>query len=187
MNHRSSRTEHSLLAQLTRGVAAGILGGVAMNAFARACAALTHGAEAAGAAPGADRTGRGVQPPQSEGTAEDDAAVQVGTMAYRAATGDEPRSSDRHLLGTAAHYAFSVTAGVGYAVLVPYAPVLRRGYGTLYGTLVWALADEGVVPALGLSRTPSRLPLGVHLYALCGHLVYGATVAAVMREERRGG
>lgn len=186
MNQRSSRGEHRLAAQLGRGVAAGILGGLAMNAFARAAAAWTHGAEAPGAAPGPDRTGRGVQPPQSEGTAGEDAATQVGTMAYRAATGHEPRPSTRHMAGSAAHYAFSVAAGVGYAVLAPYAPVLRRGYGTVYGTLVWALADEGVVPALGLSRTPRRLPLGLHLYALCGHWVYGATVAAVMRGERPG-
>ena len=61
------------------------------------------------------------------------------------------------------------------------APELRRGFGTVYGSLVWATADEGAVPALGLSKKPGEIPLGVHAYALGAHWVYGATLEACRR------
>jgi hypothetical protein len=35
------------------------------------------------------------------------------------------------------------------------------------------------IAALGLSRRPTELPLGVHLYAMCGHGIYGGTLEAL--------
>jgi hypothetical protein len=163
------------------GVAAGILGALAMNMFARAVNTANHGREADGAAAGGHRTGRGVQPPQSDDTADEDATVRVGTLAYRTVTGSEPAGAARLQLGSAAHYGFSVTAAVCYMWLADRVPAVRAGFGTLYGTLVWGVADEGIVPALGLSRGPRELPAGVHMYALSGHWVYGATLEAVRR------
>ncbi len=171
--------------QAVVGLAGGLLGALAMNLFARAVVNTGNGREADGAAPGGDRAGRGAQPPQAEGHAGDDAAVRVGTAAYRAVTGDEPAREARPWLGSAAHYGFGAGAGMCYALFAGRAPVIRAGFGTLYGTLVWAFADEGVVPALGLSRGPRQLPAGVHLYSLCGHWVYGATLHAVVRQNSR--
>jgi hypothetical protein len=37
------------------------------------------------------------------------------------------------------------------------------------------------VPALGLSRGPRELPLGVHAFSIVGHALYGATLEAVSR------
>src|SRR4051794_1142697 len=82
----ASATQSSPLARCAAGIAGGLLASVAMNVFARALTAA-RGREADGAAPGADRHGRGVQPPQAEGAAEDDAAVRAGATAYRAVTG----------------------------------------------------------------------------------------------------
>ena len=169
--------------QALAGLAGGLLGALAMNLFARAVAGTRNGREAEGAAPGGDRVGRGMQPPQAAGDAGDDAAVRMGTAAYRAVTGDEPAREARPWLGSAAHYGFGAGAGMCYALFGGRAPVIRAGFGTLYGTLVWALADEGIVPALGLSRGPRQLPAGVHLYSLCGHWVYGATLDAVVRQS----
>lgn len=163
------------------GFAGGLLGAFAMNTFGRAVLASRNGREAAGAAPGADRLGRGVQPPQAEGLAEDDATVRVGTLAYRAVTGSEPSGAARPWLGTAAHYAFAATVGACYALMKERIPLMRAGYGTLYGTAVWIVADETIMPALRLSRGPRQLPAGVHAYALAGHWVYGLTVDFVTR------
>lgn len=52
-----------LFGSLAAGVAAGLLAGLAMNLFARATLSVS-GREAPDASPGADRTGRGMQPPQ---------------------------------------------------------------------------------------------------------------------------
>jgi uncharacterized membrane protein YagU involved in acid resistance len=158
------------------GLAAGCVAGLAMNMFAGLVSALTRGHEGSGAAPGADRVGRGMQPPQAVGRAEQDAAVRVGSAGYYLATGHTPTRDGRLRLGTAAHYAFSGALGVGYVLAATRAPIVTECYGTLYGTLVWAAADETAMPALGLSRGPRQLGAGVHAYALTGHWVYGATL-----------
>ena len=41
------------------------------------------------------------------------------------------------------------------------------------------IADEGAIPALGLSRGPREIPVRSHLTALCEHWVYGAALEAV--------
>jgi hypothetical protein len=149
-----------------------------MNMFGRAMNAV-NGREAEGAAPGADRHGRGAQPPQAVGRAEDDAAVRTGSMAYRGLTGEEPDRDTRRRLGVAAHYAFGAATGALYGLAPTRHSAVRAGYGTLYGTLIWAIADEGLLPAMGLSRGPRSLPAAVVLYSLAAHLVYGATLECV--------
>jgi uncharacterized membrane protein YagU involved in acid resistance len=178
---RSSETAPSWQQQVLIGIAGGLLGAFTMNTFGRAVLAAGNGREADGAAPGMDRVGRGVQPPQAEALAEDDATVRVGTMAYRAVTGSEPDSDARPWLGSAAHYGFAATVGACYALMRERMPLMRAGYGTLYGTAVWIVADETIMPALRLSRGPRQLPAGVHAYALAGHWVYGLTLEFVSR------
>jgi uncharacterized membrane protein YagU involved in acid resistance len=122
-----------------------------------------------------------MQPPQAIDRADQDAAVQVGSLAYEAITSRTPPPSAKGQLGMAAHYTFSATAGLIYGVLAARYPAVRSGFGVVYGTLVWAIADEGVVPALGLSRGPRELSAGIHLYSLIGHAVFGATLEGVRR------
>ena len=161
------------------GLAGGLAGAFAMNMFGRVVVSARGGREADGAAPGRDRNGRGVQPPQAEHTVRDDATVRVGRAVYRAVTGREPRGADESWLGSAAHYAFSGAAGAAYGILAQRVPLIRAGRGTLYATLVWIAADEIAMPVLRLSRGPRQLPFGVHAYALVGHWVYGFTLDAV--------
>jgi hypothetical protein len=163
------------------GLAGGLIGGLAMNAYARAVSRATGGRESDGAAPGGDRVGRGMQPPQAHGQANEDAAVRVGSIAYRALTGHQPDPEIRCAVGSTAHYAFSAAAGVSYALIADRVPSMRTCFGALYGTIVWAVADEGIMPALGLSRGPRQLPIGIHIYSLVGHWLYGATVESVRR------
>ena len=167
------------------GLAGGLVGAFVTNLYTRAISAATCGKEAEGAASGTDRVGRGMQPPQAIGDASNDATVQVGSIAYEAVVGSPPPASYRAPLGTAAHYAFSAGAGMTYGLLASRFPALRIGFGTVYGCLVWALADEGMVPALGLSRGPRQLSLGVHAYSLLGHAIFGAALEGARRAARR--
>src|SRR3954451_7297836 len=181
MNDRTRTAEPLLLA----GVAGGLIAGWTMNMFGRAAAAIGGGREAPGAAPGPDRFGRGAQPPQALRTADCDASVLLGSAVYRTVAGRDP---DRHVqpwIGSAMHYAFSATVGAAYVLAVRKAPVLRGGRGLLYGALVWSVADETVMPALGVSRGPRSLDPRVHAYALLAHLVYGVTLDAVALRDRR--
>lgn len=156
-----------LAQQAVVGLAAGLAGAFAMNLFSRAVRG--------------DTAGRGVQPPQARRSPNADAAVKTGAIAYRVIAGHEASRSKKRTLGVATHYAFSAALGVAYGLIAAVMPTARAGFGTLYGALVWAIADEGVTPALGLSRDPRELPLGIHLYSLCGHGVFGATLEAVSR------
>jgi putative membrane protein len=167
--------------RILAGLLSGLFASAAMNVAARAVTRARGGREADGAAPGRYRTGRGAQPPQAKGAAEHDGAVIAGTTAYRMLTGKYPPAHQRLALGTAAHYAFGAAVGAAYAVASARVPALRKCYGTAYGTLVWLIADEGMMPALGLSRSAKELSAGVLAFGLGTHLVYGAALETGMR------
>lgn len=168
-----------MMKRVIAGVWAGVVAGLVMNQFSRVIGHLTDGREGRAAAPGSDRFGRGAQPPQAVAAAEQDAAVRVGSAVYETVTGNRPPEDPR--LGVAAHYAFSASLGALYAVLGERMRWIRAGRGTLYGAGVWVVADEGVIPALGLSRGPRELGPGVLIYGLAAHLVYGWALDAVLR------
>jgi hypothetical protein len=171
--------------RLLIGCAAGLLAGLVMNLFLRTVTGARGGREAAGAAPGDDRVGRGAQPPQAKGRAQDDATVRLGTLAYSALTGEEPTRATRSWLGTTVHYAFSGAVGAFYTAASPHVPMIRVARGVAYGTAVWILADEMMIPLLGLSRGPRELPPGVHAYAVAGHWVYGLALDSAARSLNR--
>jgi hypothetical protein len=161
------------------GLAGGLAGGLAMNLYSRAVVA-TAGGEAPDAAPGADRVGRGMQPPQSRGRADDDAAVRTGAAAVRVITGHEPDRQTRLAAGVAAHYAFAATAGAIYGCLASRVGIVSAARGALYGAAVWVIADEMVTPALGLARPRRIQSRTLQAYSLIGHILYGAVLEAIV-------
>lgn len=82
------------------------------------------------------------------------------------------------------HYAFGAGAGTAYGVVAERARWTTAGAGAGFGTVVWAGADESVVPLLGLSH-PRRLPAEAHLQAFTAHLVFGIVTELVRRTVRR--
>jgi uncharacterized membrane protein YagU involved in acid resistance len=71
--------------------------------------------------------------------------------------------------------------GTLYGALAAVLPAATSGFGTAFGTALFALADETAVPVLGLSKPPTEYPLSSHAKALASHLVWGATTEAVRR------
>lgn len=80
---------------------------------------------------------------------------------------------EKGIAGEALHYAMGATSGALYGMTAEFAPEAAAGRGLLFGTALWLIADEAVVPAVGLSKTPAEYPLSKHAYALASHLVYG--------------
>jgi len=68
------------------------------------------------------------------------------------------------------------------AEVMPLATVCE---GTGFETAVWVFADEGLVPALGLSQDSTAYPASVHMYSLASHMVYGLTAELVRRAVRK--
>lgn len=87
----------------------------------------------------------------------------------------------REQFGSVLHYGFGATAGAVYGLLARRWPGVTAGRGLAYATAVWLVADEVLVPAMGLTDPPHRTPLRRHGYALVGHWAYGAALEAVRR------
>ena len=161
------------------GALAGVAGSLAMNQFQRLAAMARGGREAADATIGIPRTGRGPQPAQAIGNASDDATARVAnaalsTVGYQLT---DPRA--KQMAGEFVHLAFGALNGALYGAAVEMDPRLRAAAGVPFGLTVWAFADEGFVPALGLLRSPRESSAELHAYSALSHAIYGATTEFV--------
>jgi len=75
-------------------------------------------------------------------------------------------------------------SGAIYGAVAEVLPIVRAGNGLLFGTILWWVADNTAVPAVGLSKRPSAYPPSTHAYALSSHLVYGFVTESVRRVLR---
>lgn len=173
------RIHRSIWQAATAGAVAGIAGALAMNQFQRLAARAGEGREAGDATVGVPRTGRGPQPAQAIGNASDDATVRAANTALSAVGHELTDPRAKRMAGEFVHLAFGAINGALYAVAAELEPRLTIGAGVPFGVAVWALADEGVVPALGWSRGPSQLSAGLLTYGLLSHVVYGLTTECV--------
>ncbi len=117
---------------------------------------------------------------------EDEAATAaLGRIAYHTATGDEPDEKAKEKLGQAVHWGYGVLVGGLYGALRPAADVPDLVAGLGYGTALWVLGDEIMVPLLGLSAGPTAHSIPDHAKALGAHLAFGAATATATQALRR--
>jgi uncharacterized membrane protein YagU involved in acid resistance len=88
------------------------------------------------------------------------------------------------IAGPAVHYAFGMTMGAAYGVLVEFWDAARLGSGLPLGSAVWLGAHVITVPALGLSQPITRNSAASEAVEGAAHLVYGAVVEALRRSLR---
>lgn len=115
--------------------------------------------------------------------ANDDAAERTAAT-LAALSGTRLDEGEKHRGGIVAHYAFGVSCASLYGGLAEVLPDAARGWGLPFGTLLWAGADEGLMPLLGLSKGPREYSLAVHSRALLGHLVFGWVTEVTRRALR---
>jgi putative membrane protein len=193
-NRHGSKSE-GIGASVVKGLAAGVAGGLVasavMNQFQAFLTKLmengeekSHGAQSQ--QPGAPHHGlalelqkRGADDP------EDNAAVRTGNAVSELVFDHRLTKAGKEKAGEIAHYAMGAASGAIYGVAAEMIPIVTVGQGIPFGAAVWLLADEGVVPAAGLSKAPTEYPLSTHAYALASHLVYGLTTELVRRTVRR--
>jgi hypothetical protein len=118
--------------------------------------------------------------------AEDDARggrTAYGVAAEKAArlAGASLDNDQRERLGLAIHWALGIGAGAAYAVLRRRFRAMGRTAGLSFGTAFWALLDEGLVPALGLTPGPRAFPWQTHARGLAGHLTFGSVTDGTLR------
>ena len=166
------------------GAIAGVAGALAMNQFQRVATRFGGGREARDATIGLPRTGRGPQPAQAIGNASDDATVRAANAALGMVGQELTDPRAKRVAGEFVHLAFGAINGALYAVAAELEPRVTAAAGAPFGVSVWALADEGLVPALGLSRGPREASAGLLTYGLISHFVYGLTTECVRKTLR---
>jgi putative membrane protein len=159
------------------GAAAGLAGTVAMTQFqslwSKASEKLNHN--------GNHGSSEQSEPEKEDATMK--AAGELAALAKHRLSRDEKKKA-----GPIIHYAFGTGMGALYGALAEVGPRDLRRHELLsglgFGSVLFAGADEVVVPALGLSGKPSESPASSHLYALASHIVYGLTAGAVRKAVR---
>ncbi|HLL76332.1 MAG TPA: DUF1440 domain-containing protein [Pyrinomonadaceae bacterium] len=177
-----------------KGLVAGAIGGLAaafvMNQFQAAWGRVAAGEERSHGAQslqqgtpqkgvGRDLQAEGVDRPTDDATERLANAISVGVL-ERGLTEREKETA-----GTAFHYAMGLASGAIYGVAAELIPAAKAGAGMPFGMAVWLIADEGIVPAAGLSKSADEYPLSVHAYSITSHLVFGLAAETVRRAVRR--
>lgn len=83
------------------------------------------------------------------------------------------------------HHGFSIGASVPYALLKEKFPALSFGKGSLYGTGVFILFHEIVLPLTKTIPSPSNQPIEEHLSEFLGHIVWMYTIDRVIKSEEK--
>jgi len=159
---------------LLAGGAAGAAGSLAMNQFQNLWTKVSE-----------RQNGR--EPIPSGESTEEDATMKIAGKVAEI-TGHRLSLEQRKKAGPIVHYVFGTGMGVLYGAFLEAGPRHLRRHALLtglgFGSMLFAGADEAVVPALKLSRSPRKAALSSHFYAFASHLVYGLTAGAVRKAVR---
>jgi hypothetical protein len=184
------RNKVSIGKGLAAGIAGGLVASAVMNQFQSLLSKLMEG----------DQRSHGAQSQQQgfpdhgislelqkrgSDAPDDNAAVRTGNAVSELVFNHKLSKQEKELGGAVAHYAMGAASGAIYGVAAEFAPEATTGQGLPFGAAVWLVADEAIVPALGLSKSAKEYPLSIHLYAFTSHLVYGLTTEFVRRGVRR--
>jgi len=116
---------------------------------------------------------------QSGGEKQEPATVKAAEMIVENTTDHQLTEDEKKTAGPMMHYAMGGTSGAIYGAVSELMPIAHTGAGLPFGAAVWLVADDLIVPALGLSKPVTDVPLSKNAYALASHFVYGLTTEAV--------
>ena len=188
------RGSHQHEPDVWKGLAAGLVGGLVaswvMNQFQQMWSRQSEGIEKGHGAQSLKPKGGHAavdeirRAPRANSREQDDATEKIADALGKKILHRKLEKDEKEAAGTAIHYAYGTATGGLYGVAAEFAPVVGAGAGLPFGAVFWLVADELVVPLLGLAADPEEYPPSTHAYALCSHLVYGLTAEAVRRALR---
>ena len=186
---RSSEDESNVLKGLAAGVVGGLVASAVMNRFQALLSKLVEGEERSHGAQSLQQgspqrgVGRELQAVGKD-EEEDDATERLANAISVGVFDHELTKGAKDAAGTAFHYAMGTTSGALYGAVAEIMPAVKAGAGLPFGATVWLAVDEGIMPAIGLSKSATDYPLSIHAYALSSHLVFGLTTELVRRAVR---
>jgi uncharacterized membrane protein YagU involved in acid resistance len=152
---------------LVLGIAAGAIGAGVQTLFAKATSPITP------------ETPKGAFDPPEFQQRSETATQTIARRVYEDLMERGPLSpAGKKSLAKVVHYEFGAAWGGLYGLLRESYPSLLGPIGSTlgFGTLVWVLSDDVLLPAFNVAGPPRAYPWQVHAYAIASHLVYGAAV-----------
>lgn len=116
---------------------------------------------------------------------DESSTAALGRILYESFTGEEPDDETKAALSYLVHWGYGLVQGGVYGALSETTDTPPLEDGLAFGTSLWLVGDEIVVPLLGLQDGPSAAPPVQHFNRLGAHLAYGITTAAATRLLRR--
>ncbi len=175
--------KHCLGAGMVAGAIGGLVAAWVMNVFME-----NAGPKVQQVAQKFDHPAR-QQPSQTQSSSDsepkEDATMKTADALVSAVTGGRHLSMEgKQKGGPVVHYAFGALMGALYGMGAEYSSTVRSGFGTTFGSILFAGADLWAVPALGLSGSSSNAPISSLATPFSAHIVYGATTEGVRRLVR---
>ncbi len=156
---------------LLKGVVAGAVGGLAaafvMSQYQALTAKITTSDEA------------------SKGKKSEPANVKAAELVSEKVFDHQLKKSEKETAGELMHYLTGGISGAIYGATAELTGATTFGAGLPFGSAVWAIADDVIVPALGLSKSPTEYSMATHAYALSSHWVYGLVTEVVRKAVRK--
>ena len=122
---------------------------------------------------------------KSSAKKDEPANVKAAEMVSEDIFDHKLKKSEKEPAGKAMHYLMGGISGAIYGATAELTGATTFAAGLPFGSAVWASADDVVVPALGLSKSPTDYPLSTHAYALSSHWVYGLVTEIVRKAVRK--
>jgi hypothetical protein len=166
---------------LLAGAAGGVVGLAAMRLYWQGAKVLTHEDPRSLTSEGPPHTLDDIAVTEDHRKKGESSTQAVGRILYEAMKGETPSEELQERLGLAVHRAYGLSTATLFQLVRSLAR--RRGLedGLVFGTALWLLGDELMVPLLGLAKGPTAFQIEQHLHRLGVHLVFGVTVASVAR------
>jgi putative membrane protein len=115
---------------------------------------------------------------------EEDSTVRAASAISESIFHHHLTSDQKQRAGPAVHYSFGASVAAIYGAAAEFIPLVRTGWGLLFGAAVWLGAHVITVPALGLSEPVTQSTPRKEAVEFGAHLLYGAVVEGLRRSLR---
>lgn len=177
---------NTVFKHIAAGVAGGIVGTLAMQYYWKTVTSLTGEDPRSLTAENAPDTLDEMSAVGQQHEEGEPSTAAVGRKAHETLTGEEPAPEEKTTLSHTVHWTYGSAMGGMYGVLRGPIRGADLSGGAAFGTALWAIGDELMVPLLGLSKGPTAFPMKQHLHRFGAHLVYGSATALTTQALLRG-
>jgi putative membrane protein len=126
------------------------------------------------------------QQAEKQDSGEPDATMKTADKITELVTGGRHLTYEQEQTGgPIVHYAFGALAGGVYGGLAEVSSLTTAGFGTTFGTILFASADLLAVSAFHLGPPLSETPPETLVTPFAAHLVYGVSTELVRRLVRK--